>query len=130
MVKGIGTYWQVYNDEEPVTTGGLKKEDLVMIDAKVRHWEEHENQEMITKKVYKKQGKYSKAVIYTRPKYSPLFVEKDGKMVISKKEFEKLEILKQAEEELKIQNEKKKARQKKVYGLPQNEKYIRPRIRC
>ena len=130
MVKGIGTYWQVYHDEQPVTIGGLKKEDLVMIDTKVRIWVEHKDKEMITSKTWKKQGNYSKLVLYTRPKHSPELVDKDGKMVVSKKEFEEIEILKQAEEELKIKNKKKKDKQKKVYKLSQNKKYIRPRIRC
>ena len=107
-----GTYWQVYHEQAAQTAGGLEKEDLVLIDT------------TLNKFVFRELKEYEKAL------KSPIeFVAVPGKMVISKKEFTKLEANKKHTEEIDEKLKRRKIRNNELYNAPTNVSYIRPKMR-
>ena len=128
-VKTVGSAWEVYNGEAPETAGGLKKEDLVMFETNLKYFVFPDEQETVSKKEYKKVGKYKKVQYKTVTKDSPKLIKKTGSMVVSKAEFEKMEEAKKMKEETEKERKKYEEKEVNIQNPQCGVTYIRPKLR-
>ena len=127
--KTVGTYWEVYHDEAPKTSSGLTKEDLVMVDTTLNYFVFPDDNEMITKKIYKKIGKYTKVQYNTVSKESPKLVEKTGQIVVSKTEFAMMEEKRKTKEAEKEKIKKIDEKEFLLNNPPVGVTYIRAKLK-